>query len=273
MASLGCLPWRPPGNGDTAIKLNGEVYDAQSWMRGASLCGPARWAGTAPNTAERLTEPPLRSLALTLAQFHRSTADLRPAIEDTCSPLVQRLTDADRSLGLGAKFLTTAVEQGQYGGDRTLALRWLETLPRAIFLARAILDRHPESANAVSTVCHGDLWAAHIYADERGFSGFIDFESLTWSSPTVDVAQLLVHCGDWRQRDAVVQAYSSVLPLTTDGWNVLPAAVIADVAGEGLWAMSALATGLPSHRIAHSNNLTALFQSLSLVVEEVEAHL
>jgi Ser/Thr protein kinase RdoA (MazF antagonist) len=124
------------------------------------------------------------------------------------------------------------------------------------------LSPPPEGTGAF---VHGDLWAPRVFFSEASFTGFIDFESLAWDAPSVDLAQLILHFNDWDERAAVLEAYGDHRALTATDHALLPAAAVLDLAGEGLWSLGflAAAAGQPPHRDRHIGNLRELFPSLN----------
>ena len=111
---------------------------------------------------------------------------------------------------------------------------------------------------------HGDLWAPHVFFDGSSFTGFVDFESLAWDAPALDLAQVILHFNGWEDRAIVLEAYAAHRPLTAIDHQLLPAAAVLDLAGEGLWSLGTLAEGAgqPPHRDRHIANLRALLTSL-----------
>src|SRR3954451_421849 len=82
--------------------------------------------------------------------------------------------------------------------------------------------------DATCAAIPGDLWAPHVFFDGPFFNGFVAFEAPR--------------------------------PLTTTDHQLLPAAAVLDLAGEGLWSLGALAAaaGRPAHRHRHITTLRAL---------------
>ena len=221
--------------GDTVLDLDGYLFDAQEWLTGEPLLG--RLEGPRPNVVLPLRPKMLLSLSTTVARFHRSATRLAPEHEDEEEALSGRLAG---SAIVPNETLLSSVQARAEGGNRRIALRWLELLPEAITLAEAILRDHPPGARSVSTLCHGDLWAPHVYFSGTTFVGFADFEGLCFSSPATDLAQLILHFNGWTAREAVVDAYEKVSPLAGEDKAVLPAAAVVDLAREGYWSLGIL---------------------------------
>ena len=221
--------------GETVLDLDGALFDAQEWLAGEPWGG--RPGGTAPTPNVVRALPPDRLAALTagLARFHRSTAGLRPPSADWRCPLARSLAETSAELDTRGDALVAAVRGRADGDDRALALRWLDLLPEAIALAGALLRDQPASADDASTLCHGDLWPAHVYFTGAALRGFVDFEGLTFSSPAVDLAQAILHFNGWEARDLVLRHYEEIMPLSAATRRALPAAAVLDLAGEARW--------------------------------------
>jgi Ser/Thr protein kinase RdoA (MazF antagonist) len=151
----------------------------------------------------------------------------------------------------------------------------LDLLPRVVEAARGACASPPEESPRGHTLCHGDLWPAHVHFEGGAFAGFTDFESLCFASPALDLAQMVLHFGGWEIRESVLRAYEEVTPLGEGDRSSLPVEAVADLAGEGYWAMEALYGSASSRttaaqRTAHSLNLRELLRSLELVTEEIE---
>jgi aminoglycoside phosphotransferase (APT) family kinase protein len=163
--------------------------------------------------------------------------------------------------------------QSGNGSLTNMALRWLGLLSGAIELAHRVLERHPRGAEDVATLCHGDLWAPHIYFAGSEFRGFVDYERLTFSSPALDLAQVILHFNGWSSRDEVISAYEQQYPFKAEDKAVLPVAAILDLAGEAYWSLGMLCDqeSDQSDRAVLMTNLTTLLGSLELILEELDA--
>ena len=258
--------------GDTVLDLDGHLFDAQEWLAGDPLSG--RLQEPTPNVVQPLQPEMLVSLTTGVARFHRSATCLAPEGEDEEGPLSARLAESARDGGARREALLPEVRALAEGGNHRIALRWLELLPEAIALAEAILSDHPLGARSVSTLCHGDLWASHVFFAGTTFVGFADFECLCFSSPASDLAQLILHFNGWTARDTVVDAYERFSPLDREDKAVLAAAAVVDLAWEGYWSLDLLygegrSLGY-TQKEAHETNLRMLLGSLELVVAEIE---
>jgi Ser/Thr protein kinase RdoA (MazF antagonist) len=262
------------GEGDTVLDLDGHLFDAQEWLTGDPLSG--RLQEPTPNVVRPLEPEILASLSTAVARFHRSAADLAPE-RDRETPLSEHLAESARDGRVRHEALLAGVQDSRAeGGNRRIALRWLELLPIAIALAEATVSDHPLGARSVSTLCHGDLWAPHVFFAGKTFVGLADFEGLCFSSPASDLAQLIVHFNGWPARDTVVDAYKGVSPLDGEDEAVLSAAAVADLAWEGYWSLGLLYGKGPglglTQKETHETNLRMLLGSLELVVAEIEEY-
>jgi len=256
-------------DGETILERGDALYDAQQWLPGEPLGGPPTWAGATPNVVFPLPPAQLAALAAALARFHTSTADV-VAAPAPARPLLGELAGIAEALPARCATLTAAVEGAAVSPERAVAMRWLALLPRAVALAERVLRTDLASARAVAIVCHGDLWAQHVYVVGHRFSGFVDFERLACGSPASDLAQLILHFNGWRARLAVERAYGAWRPLGGGERALLPAAAARDLAAEALWSLESLyGADEPAAVVAHRHNLRALLPSLELLLAEM----
>jgi Ser/Thr protein kinase RdoA (MazF antagonist) len=103
------------------------------------------------------------------------------------------------------------------------------------------VEKPPGGRGVACVLCHGDLWPAHVYFDGEDFVGFVDFESLVFAPSALDLAQLIAHFGGWGTRGVVLGAYERITPLGERCRSALqrelPQELVADLVGEGLWAL------------------------------------
>ena len=259
--------------GETVVCRDGTCFDAQEWVAGAPLVTPADMAAMTPNRVFPLAPERLAQVAIGLADFHRSTADLAPPPAARRPPLAQRLAAAERELDRQRAAIEAWARAETDSDLRQLAGSWLAVLPAAISRAAAIPAGTAVPPDATCAAVHGDVWAPHVFFDGPIFSGFVDFESLAWDAPAVDLAQLVLHFNGWRERAPVLDAYAVHRPLTPMDRLLLPAAAVLDLAGEGLWSLETLAAaaGQPPHRDRHIANLRALLASLHALAGSHEA--
>lgn len=277
--------------GETVVRRDGALFDAQGWLPGLPAGGGPAWpsspprgsrrpppAGPVPNGVQPLPPAQLIALATALARFHRSTDDLVAtdgAAGLPVAPLAEQFAALAASEGPDAASLEAGVSRAG-GEEGRIARRWLALLPRAVALAGEVLRARPEAANAAAAICHRDLWAPHVFFDGPAFSGFVDFEGLAFSSPALDLAQLVLHFGGWAAREPAIRAYEREAPLEPDDRAVLPAAAILDLAGEADWSLATLygddsaQTSTPPAGAAHRTNLRRLLRSLESIVAELE---
>jgi Ser/Thr protein kinase RdoA (MazF antagonist) len=260
-------------DGATILTRGTALHDAQRWLPGEPLDGTTGWARVTPNGVFRLPPGQLADLAATLARFHRSTAALATvpglpthAIRAQFAALVAELPG--RCAALGA-----ASEQRASSEGRALAHRWLQRLPQVVAIAARVVREDTSGAQERRVICHGDLWARHIYMVGGRFGGFVDFESLSWGSPAIDLAQLLLHFAGWEARTGVIQAYERIVPLQAAEHGLLRLAALNDLASEALWSLGQLSSA-PATRPAdaiHEHNLRALLPALETIAAELQA--
>ena len=263
-------------NGETRLALADGLYDAQEWLAGVPLSGRSPFGSEepVPNVTGSFSPARIAILAAALARFHLSTANISPDPADHASPLPARLTRLAEAAKTRHESLHAEVRTRSEGPERRVALRWLDLLPKAIEAARGACGGLPEVSHRGCAVCHGDLWPAHVLFDGDAFVGFTDFESLSFASPALDLAQLVLHFGGWEIREDVLRGYAQVVPLDERDLSLLPLEAVADLVGEGYWALEALyGSASPpttaAQRTAHSLNLRELLGSLEMVMEEV----
>lgn len=255
----------------TIVHLDGHLYDAQSWSAGRSLAPPSSWGNQSINRVQALSGTIIAAVAEALALFHQ-TATMPQAIPTSMLyPLTRQLREIEQ-LSVTAPRRKTVTLRSR---DDAIAQRWFTLLPHAATLARHLLIAYPQQAKATTTACHGDLWAAHIYADGLEVRGFIDFESLHYGNPATDIAQLILHCNGWAERDAVVQPYYRHRPLTMAEEAILAAAAALDLIAEANWSLSALTASwcAPTAADAHRDNLVQLLPSLEAIIGDAERRL
>jgi Ser/Thr protein kinase RdoA (MazF antagonist) len=249
--------------GATAVLWNGAWFDAQEWVAGIPLATSAD-GGPAPNPVYRLQPGRLRALSIGLAEFHRSTGDFLPPPTARRSPLAERLVEAGRELGHQRIAIEAWLRAEPDGGLRELAREWLSLLPGAVARAAELPAAATAPPDSACAVVHGDLWAPHVFFGGEAFTGFVDVEGLSWDTPAIDLAQVVLHFNGWEERAVVLAAYAGLRPLTAGDEALLPAAAMLDLAGEGVWSLGTLAAahGQPAHRDRHVTNLQTLLASL-----------
>jgi aminoglycoside phosphotransferase (APT) family kinase protein len=264
------------GDGETVLAFADGPYDAQEWLAGEPLSGATVMdsGGPTPNVVAAVPRARIASLAASLARFHLSTAHLSPGPADPTSPLPARLARLAEVAEARHEPLLSAVQARAEGEERLVASRWLKLLRGAAELASEARETFPEEPGRRFAVCHGDLWPAHVHFDGDAFVGFTDFESLSFASPALDLAQLALHFGGWEIREDVLRGYESVAPLDERDRSLLPIEAVIDLAGEGYWALEALygttsSRTTPEQRTAHLLNLRELMVSMDLAATEI----
>ena len=262
-------------SGQTIVDIAGRLYDAQALLSGRPLSIQYRDNGPLPNVAVYHLGPGLISLAEALARFHRSTSHLQPEPEREIDPLAERLRKLASEVHVRRVALLDGVRERADGKERETAQRWLDLLPHTLSAAREVSESLLGGSRRACLLCHGDLWPAHVYFEGDAFVGFVDFESLVFASPALDLAQLVGHFGGWDAREDVLQTYERIVPLQEQCRAALPLEIVADLASEGLWSLQALYDQSPSkttraQREAHTLNLGTLLGCLERASREIE---
>lgn len=260
--------------GNTVLEINGHLFDAQEWLAGKPLSRSSLWQGAVPNVVRPLPASQFENLVYALALFHSSVTDLRLQHTGGRGALSWHLRKASEDAKVREDLRIVDGARTRRESSRVARL-WLELLPRAAELAEESLRRHPEAANDASTLCHGDLWASHIYFLRSSFVGLIDFESLCFSSPSFDLAQLILHFNGWDQHEVAINAYERIRPLGESNRAVLWAAAALDLMNEGCWSLTNLygesGEQLQEAQVrAHEFNLHRMLESLESLVNEFD---
>ena len=259
--------------GETVLDLNGLLFDAQEWIKGAPLSGKPNFGERTPNVVASPEPGTLANLADALGRFHCSSGSLEHEKGDGNTSLHSWVADLRRYSAVEYEHIAAGVEERAEGEERDVARRWLALLPGVLSSAEMFVKEHETIARRTTTICHGDLWASHVYFSGTEFVGFTDFESLHRGSPALDLAQLVLHFGGWEVRDVVLDAYDRVSSLKRENLATLPIAAAVDLAFEGYWSISSLYLGSFSltrrEKSAHEANLKTLLRSLELVVREL----
>lgn len=262
--------------GETVAEVSGRLYDAQEWMAGSPLSPASGWTGKPmPNLAVWPSPRRLRTLTHALARLHCAGARLAGRPEREPNRLSQRLDTLASEAEQCVRHLVPAVRARDANEDREVASRWLELLPVALAAASEALDGLSDENRGTRVVCHGDLWPAHVWFDREAFVGFTDFESLTFASPALDLAQLVTHFAGWESRDDVLRSYEDIAQLQERDRVALPIEAVADLAGEGLWSLwsvygESLPPAKPAQQAAHRTNLRVLLISLVQATEDMK---
>ncbi len=254
-------------SGQTIVEIAGRLYDAQELLPGRPLSVQYPGSGLSPNLAVRLLPRRLVTLAEALARFHRSTSRLQPEPEREIGPLPERLRELAVEVDVRRAALLEGVRERAHGKERETAKRWLDLLPSALSVAREVSEKLLGGSRSAYVLCHADLWPAHVYFDGDAFVGFVDFESMVFASPTLDLAQLIGHFDGWGAWEDMLRAFERIAPLEEWCRAALPLEIVADLASEGIWSLWAL-YGEPlsrttrAQREAHTLNLDILLGCL-----------
>jgi Ser/Thr protein kinase RdoA (MazF antagonist) len=141
--------------------------------------------------------------------------------------------------------------------------------------AREVSEKLLGGSRNSYVMCHADLWPAHVYFDGDDFVGFVDFESMVFAFPTLDLAQLIGHFGGWDVQEDILRAYERIVPLEERYRAALPLEIVTDLASEGVWSLQALYGQSPSkttqaQREVHTLNLGMLLGCLEVAFREAE---
>ena len=270
---LGVPALATTGSGNTIVRLNDRLLDAQEWIGGEPLSGVKPTVEPLPNSVRPVSPKMLDALATAIARFHLASADFEHHKVGT-SVLLRDLNTYKYQALERKDALGLAIETQTTGQEFRIASRWLTLLPRAMSIADKILDTHSSGLYSSLVLCHSDLWATHVYFAENTFVGFVDLEGLSSGPPTIDIAQAILHFNGWSSRDDILKSYEKTQPLSEKDKSILPAAAILELVSEGVWAIENLygqASATSSvQRNAHKTNLHVLLESLEMIVAELE---
>jgi Ser/Thr protein kinase RdoA (MazF antagonist) len=260
--------------GQTILELDGALFDAQTWVPGSAAGRVTKATGPQPNLAAPLPPARLVAVARALARFHSATKTMRPESSDEYAPLSKQLADFVRQDVLRVGRLSVSVQQLPAGADRAWALHWIALVLRTAYRLTQVHSIDAGTLEATPVVGHGDLWPGHTFFHGTTFTGFIDFERCAFTSPTIDIAQLIVHFNGWESCEMVIDAYTGIRPLSAAERNLIPIAAALDLAGEAVWSLAMLYDDdhHTMHRGAgamHHRNLNLLHSSFIQVLESL----
>lgn len=216
-----------PDDGDTVLRRDGALYDAQQWLPGSP---PPRAEARWPDPPDRFDLPATIPQAAfsdaiaTVAALHAATADLAQEPGAPAAPLAM---------------LPGAVAQAHhrhYGTLRARAVReptiqrWLATSERLLATATPIvLEATQQDGGAVAPL-HLGLWPAHILLSEGNLSGLLGWERVAVGSPLLDLAQAILRLQGWTDDivETTIGAYSATQPLAPAERRLLPAVAALD---------------------------------------------
>lgn len=251
--------------GSTVLELDGSLYDAQAWVCGVPLDSISNLRHPIPNAVQNISGPARAALGTAIARFHVSTVGLSPSIGDRHVPLAEQ-----RDVAITLLRSLNCVDDELRGNDQRIVRTWQSLLPVALTCAATALAASSETAQEETVICHDDLWPRHVYVQGDQVCGFIDFESVAFSSPATDLAHAILHFGGWETAGTVLRAYQDVRPLPYAVRALVPVAALLDLAGEGMWSLkqiSRVPAGNAEGHI-HRHNLRVLLPSLTALVDE-----
>lgn len=258
----------PTRSGETLLLLGNAWFEAQEWIAG----GPAyRLAYDAnqrmPNTAWHFTMEERRAVTSALANFHASTETLQPlARKHSCLAQVASVLQQAQIQPQGPSEMRPASRSLE---DKAAISLWLELLPVVTAHLQQQVTDHIFMLDQEGIICHNDLWPDHVYFAAGSFCGFVDFGALTFTSPVMDLAQLILHFGGWQTCEEVLTVYTSYRSLSIQDVAMLPIVAVSDLISEGYWSLSQLRDDtLPEpEAAAHWHNLHILLPSLKALAE------
>jgi Ser/Thr protein kinase RdoA (MazF antagonist) len=133
-----------------------------------------------------------QAVAIALAAFHASTATLQPMRK--ASPLQAQVMLMVEQAQMQEQVAAAIALIGSIE-EQTVVVRWRSLLPVLINYLGASIAVEQEGIEDGDVICHGDLWPAHVYFSNGAFRGFVDFGALTFTTPALDLAQLILHFG------------------------------------------------------------------------------
>ncbi len=258
-------------SGETLLSHNGVWFEAQEWLTGGP-CYQLQMAVVkqrTPNTAWHFTTAERQAVTMALAAFHVSTTTMQP-LPARSSLLVQFLSIVQQAQ---SQALMSA-ETGYTGNnieDQTLVARWRRLLPVMVSILQARLTASWEERDDGNVICHGDLWPDHVYFSNGAFRGFVDFGALAFTTPALDLAQLILHFGGWPSCVEVLAVYTNGRPLSAHDRRIIPIVALADLVSEGYWSLGQLGNdSTPAHeQAAHRHNLRFFLPSAEALVKEL----
>lgn len=168
-----------------------------------------------------------------LAELTRAVARFHGASEHGQQGLLPRVSVPD--------YLRLQRQRWQAVADRIGASRirevhierWKSASQRVVFASWDVMEAAGflESIPLVAT--HGDLWPTHVVADQTAVR-LIDWRTARFTTPLIDVAQLIAHFNGWSAAtlEEVIGSYLSVRMLSADERRLLPVFGALDLAVE-----------------------------------------
>jgi thiamine kinase-like enzyme len=267
---------RRSSGGSSVVLADDGAYEVLQWLSGAPISGAPEFGSAFPNVAH-ITSPELvADIARSLAELHNSLGSLEP-LESFQRPLSGCLDALPRGTSEWIGRVRRAAEGAVAEAHASVALSWLNLLPEAAELAASLLLENSAIAADCGTICHRDLWPAHVLVRDDRFVGFVDFERAAFSAAIWDVAQLVAHFNGWPSKDLVFESYSELRALGSRERRLLPAAAALDLILDGQWMLNELYAAPPTRanprdfEAALQDNLAALEPCLRDVVVELRS--
>jgi Ser/Thr protein kinase RdoA (MazF antagonist) len=213
--------------GQTALRLGGRLYDAQSWMPGdAPPRAISRWPGEDDivDIPVVLDASPFADVVATLARLHEATNSLAAGLDIPTAPLAM-LPGAVRQ----AHARHLGVLRGR-ARQHPAIQRWLASGERLLAGAEPIVLAATENRALDTSVLHLGLWPAHVLLDDGRLSGLLGWDRVAAGSPLLDIAQATLRLHGWSD-DAVetaIATYSDTRPLSPEERRLLPAVAALD---------------------------------------------
>jgi Ser/Thr protein kinase RdoA (MazF antagonist) len=213
-------------SGESILLLDGDLYDAQSWlpgrppMRGLEV---ADERGRLINRPSKLSEAAMTSAVRAIAALHLATESLAE------QPEVPRASLEAVLRGVRSAWEDQRQRLRSFAPRTPHIQRWIRS-------GEPVFDGAVESITAASflqlrprVVSHLNLWPSHLLISRQDgqerVTGIVDFAEAAASSPLLDLAQLITHFNGWTGAAAeiAIGAYTDVRPLAPEERRLLPA--------------------------------------------------
>ena len=211
-----------------AVRIDGQLYDAQQWLPGTPAAGAEiAW----PADTDRIDVPvaipheAFTQVITTLGKLHAASEGLAT-------------TKGAPSAALGLlPGAVQAAQRRQVSALRSRARfepaiqRWLATGERLLSTATPLIEQATEQGRLSTAVLHLGMWPAHVLLEGEHVSGLLGWERAAVGSPLLDLAQATLRLRGWTD-DAVettVGYYSDIRDLTPEERRLFPAVAALDV--------------------------------------------
>lgn len=272
-AGIGFVPavGATPGDGATAVVVEGRLYSAESWLPGKSLVRGTELVAPRGRVVDRSAPVPAAVLGEAIravASFHQATEAMatRPGVAraplDAVLRAVRSTWEEERVRLRPLAPRTPHIQRWIRSGEVVLASA-VEALAAVDFLRVR-----------PAVIGHLNLWPGHVLASRVGgedrITGLVDLADAAASSPLVDLAQLVGHFNGWTTvaAEEAIGAYTEVRPLAPEERRLLPA-----VAGLDLVAATGrlLVLGYATQAMAGGAAGDAVRASASQLLSSLEA--